>query len=246
MKQPLKPSSSSKYPVVILCGGFGTRLRGVVGDRPKVLAPVAGEPFLGHLLRHLRREGFTDVILSTGHLGERVEAFAGDGAAWGVRVRCVREPELGTGGALRHAVARARIEGTFLAMNAGTFFSGALEWLVVCHHLRKARATLALVETPEAGRYGVVRTGGKGAVTAFVERPEGAGAAWINAEVYVLEADLVAGIPAGREVSLERDVFPAWIGKGLFGCRFPDAVFLDLGVPEDYARAGDVLRTFER
>ncbi|WP_456425848.1 sugar phosphate nucleotidyltransferase [Rhodocaloribacter sp.] len=241
------PRRTSKYPVVIVCGGFGTRLQGMVGDRPKVLAPVAGEPFLGHLLRHLRREGFTDVILSTGYLGERVEAFAGDGAAWGVRVRCVREPEpLGTGGALRFAAGHAEIEGTFLAMNGDTFFSGALEWLVACHHLRKARATLALVETPEAGRYGVARTGEKGAVTAFVETPEGAGAAWINAGVYVLEANFVAGIPAGRKVSLERDVFPAWIGKGLYGCRFPDAVFLDPGTPEDDARAEDVLRAFER
>jgi NDP-sugar pyrophosphorylase family protein len=234
--------------MVILCGGFGTRLRSVVADRPKVLAPVAGEPFLGHLLRHLRREGFTDVILSTGYLGERVEAFAGDGAAWGVRVRCVREPEpLGTGGALRFAAGHAGIEGTFLAMNGDTYFSGALEWLVACHHLRKARATLALVETPHAERYGVVRTGGKGAVTAFVEKPEGAtGTAWINAGVYVLEPDLVAGIPPGRKVSLERDVFPKWISKGLYGCRFPDAVFLDIGTPEDDARAPALLRAFER
>ena len=235
MKQPLKLSPSSKYPVVILCGG--------TEERPKVLAPVAGEPFLGHMLRRLRREGFTDVILSTGPSGEAVEAFAGDGATWGVRVRCVREPGLGTGGALRHAVARAGIEGSFLAMNGGTFFSGALAWLVACHHLRKARATLALVERGEAGPYGVVRTGEKGVVTAYGEKPEGA--VWINAGVRVLEAGLVVGIPAGREVSLEREVFPEWIGRGLFGCRFPDAVFLDLGDPEDRARAEEVLRAFE-
>ncbi len=241
------PRRSSKYPVVILCGGFGTRLRSGVADCPKALAPVAGAPFLGHLLRHLRREGYTDVILSTGWLGEQVEAFVGDGAAWGVRVRCVREPEpLGTGGALRHAAGRAGIERTFLAMNGDTFFSGALEWLVACHHLRKARATLALVERPRAERCGEVRMGEQGAVTAFVEKPEGVGAAWIDAGVYVLEPDLVASIPPGRKVSLERDVFPAWIGKGLYGCRFPDAVFLDPGAPEDEARAEDALRAFER
>src|SRR5690606_14922656 len=100
------PSSLSRnlpspmLPVVILCGGFGTRLRPAVGDRPKVLAPVAGRPFLDHLLTHLARQGCTDVVLSTGYLGEMVEAFAGDGASWGIGLRYAREPEpLGTGGA---------------------------------------------------------------------------------------------------------------------------------------------------
>lgn len=234
-------SASDLPPVVILCGGFGTRLRPVVADRPKVLAPVAGAPFLSHLLAHLRRQGVTDVVLSTGYRAEQVAACAGDGRAWGLRVRYAREPEpLGTGGALRFAAEACGLR-TFLALNGDTFFSGALSALLVCHGLRRAAATMALVRVPDAARYGAVRTDEAGAVTAFVEKDAAAGPAWINAGVYVLTPALVRRIPAGTKVSLERDVFPQWLGQGLCGCRFPDATFLDIGTPADYARAAAVL-----
>ena len=231
-------------PVVILCGGLGTRLRPVVDDRPKVLAPVAGTPFLGHLLDHLRRQGATDVILSTGYLGEQVEAYAGDGGAWGLRLRYACEPApLGTGGALRFAAETQALQGAFLALNGDTFFAGSLDRLLLCHGLRRATATLALARVSRPDRYGTVRTAAEtGAVTAFVEKqaaPEGE--AWINAGVYVLAPALVRSIPPATKVSLERDIFPRWIGRGLFGCRFPDTPFLDIGTPEDYARAPHVL-----
>jgi len=231
-------------PVVILCGGFGTRLRPVVDDRPKVLAPVGGEPFLSHLLRHLRAQGCTDIVLSTGYLGEMIADYAGDGARWDVRVRYAREAEpLGTGGALRLTMEQAAIDGAFLAMNGDTFFSGAVKDLVVFHRERGARATLALVRVPDARRFGTVRTADSGAVEAFVEKQPGrTGAAWINAGVYVLEAASMADIPAGQHVSMERSVFPQWISKGLFGCRFPGAAFLDIGTPDDYARATRMLK----
>ena len=88
------------FPAIVLAGGLGTRLRSVVADRPKVLAPIAGAPFLAHLIRHLRAEGVRDVVLATGHLSEQVEAFVAADAPDGMRVQCVREDEpLGTGGA---------------------------------------------------------------------------------------------------------------------------------------------------
>ena len=231
-------------PVVILCGGLGTRLRSVVADRPKVMAPVGDEPFLGHLLRHVRRQGGTEVILSTGYLGEMIEAYAGDGSAWDLAVRYAREPApLGTGGALRFAADTMGLTMPFLAMNGDTFFSGALGRLLAFHQEKPdAGATLALYEVPRADRYGTVQTDTSGAVTAFVEKQAGqAEAAWINAGVYVLEPDLIATIPPEKKVSLEREVFPAWIGRGLYGCRFPEATFLDIGTPEDYACAPAVL-----
>ena len=93
--------SMSTLPVLVLCGGLGTRLRAAVADRPKVLAPVDGVPFLDYLLAHLARQGFTDVVLATGYLGEMVEDHAGDGSRHGVRARYAREPKpLGTGGAI--------------------------------------------------------------------------------------------------------------------------------------------------
>lgn len=231
--------------VVVLCGGLGTRLRGVVDDRPKALAPVGGKPFLGHLLDHLRQQGITDVVLSTGYLGDMVAAYAGDGSRWDLHVQCIREPEpLGTGGALRLVVAEVALREPFLALNGDTFFSGSLPHLVAFHHERPgARATLALVQVERGNRYGTVQADpGTGVVEAFLEKQAvAAGPAWINAGAYVLDPVLLTLIPPGRNVSLERDVFPRWIGRGLYACRFPEATFLDIGTPEDYARAADVL-----
>ncbi len=230
---------------VILCGGLGTRLRSVVADRPKVLAPIEGEPFLGYLLSHLRRQGVTDLILSIGHLGEQVEDYARSGARWQVRLRYVQESEpLGTGGALRLAADTMNLNEPFLALNGDTFFDGSLDRLTAFDASKQdARASLALVEVPNASRYGIVTVDPEGgAIRAFIEKQAGhAGPAWINAGVYVLSPALLASIPAEQNVSLERDVFPRGIGQGLYGCRFPEARFLDIGTPEDYARAPTLL-----
>lgn len=236
----------SGLPVIILCGGLGTRLRAAVRDRPKVLAPVDGTPFLHYLLAYLRRQGYADVVLATGYLGEMIEDYAGDGAAWDVRLRYVREPEpLGTGGAVRFAAEQAGLATAAVVLNGDTFFSGALDALVDAHRARTdAAGTIALARVERADRYGAVETDPeRGAVVAFREKtPGAAGPAWINAGAYVLEPRLVAAIPPGA-VSLERDVFPAWIGRGLYARRFPEATFLDIGTPEDYARAPGVLGT---
>ncbi|MFQ5568216.1 MAG: nucleotidyltransferase family protein [Rhodothermales bacterium] len=232
-------------PVVILCGGLGTRLRAVMDDRPKVLAPIEGEPFLGYVLHHLCRQGFDEVFLSTGYLGEMVADYAGDGARWQLQVQCVHEPApLSTGGALRYVADKMNVHEPFLALNGDTFFSGSLARLVAFHASTPgAQASLALVQVPRADRYGIVQAESRnGAIRAFLEKPAGpAEPAWINAGVYVLAPALIEAIPADRNVSLERDVFPRWIGRGLYGCRFPEARFLDIGTPEEYAQAPTVL-----
>jgi NDP-sugar pyrophosphorylase family protein len=233
-------------PALVLCGGLGTRLRSVVADRPKALALVNDEPFLGHVLYYLARQGCREVVLSTGYLGEMIEDYAGTGSRWGVRVQYAREPEpLGTGGAIRFAAERAGLTSSFFVLNGDTFFSGSLERLSSFHQSKgNACATIALVEVPSAERYGAVqRDEASGAVTAFQEKQEGLhqGLNLINAGVYVVEPELVESIPVGRNVSLERDVFPRWIGWGLYGKVFPDAAFLDIGTPEDYARAAELL-----
>lgn len=236
--------------VVILCGGRGTRLRSVVDDRPKVLAPIAREPFLGYLLDHLRRQGFTDLVLSTGYLGEMVTAYAGDGARWAVRLRYVQESTpLGTGGALRFVADTLNLRNPFLVLNGDTFFSGSLHRLIAFHASKgDAQAGLALVQVPQADRYGTVQAAPEdGAIRAFIEKQAGhTGPSWINAGAYVLEPTLVETIAPHRNISLERDVFPRWIGKGLYGCRFPNAVFLDIGTPDDYAQAPALLQAPSR
>ena len=228
-------------PILVLCGGLGTRLRSVVADRPKVLAPVGDRPFLGHLLDHLQREGLDDVVLATGYLGEQVEAYAAEHSLDGVRVRCVQEREpLGTAGALAFAAREAGIAGPFLALNGDTFFGGSLRKLVQAHEPAYA-ATLALVRVDDAARYGrVIADEASGRVERFEEKGGAPGAAWINAGAYVLGPDVLEGVQKG---SLEREIFPVLVEQRRLGaCPFYDALFLDIGTPADFVRAPDALR----
>src|SRR5262245_52364369 len=140
---------------LVLCGGLGTRLRPLVGDLPKALAPVAGRPFIDHLLDYLRRQGVTDVVLCTGFGAEQVATHCGDGSAWDVRLRYSPEPcPLGTGGAVRHA--QQYITGPFLVLNGDSLVRVDLTRLLA-HHLDKgARITLALIEVADRLRFGSV------------------------------------------------------------------------------------------
>ena len=234
-------------PVVVLCGGFGTRLRSVVPAHPKVLAPIRGRPFLDYLLRHLRRQGFTDVILGTGYLGNMVGEYVGNGHSWGLRTRCVREPEpLGTGGALRFVRDEAELASAFLVVNGDTFLRAPLDQLVRTHENHAAAATMALVQVDDPGRYGTVVTDAAGKVVSFVEKNSTSDApAWINAGVYVLDPAVLDGVAPGHPTSLETEVFPRLMDHGLYGHRFPDAVFLDIGTPGDFERSGSILAAAE-
>lgn len=229
-----------EIPAVVLCGGLGTRLRSVLAEVPKVLAPVGGVPFLGHLLRYLQQQKVQEVILSTGYLGEQVEAFVREHTPGGMSVRCVREPEpLGTGGALRFTRDTANLNTPFFTLNGDTFFTGHLPVLLDTHRHKNALATLALVHVAQADRYGTVEMEQNGEVTGFHEKEAGLGAAWINAGAYVLSAEALDLIPPGIPVSLERDIFPQLLATHqLYARPFPDAHFLDIGIPDDFARAG--------
>jgi NDP-sugar pyrophosphorylase family protein len=230
------------HPVVILCGGKGTRLQPITDECPKPLVPVDGRPFLSHLLERLEVEGVEEVILSTGYLADQVDAFV-ERTHWGFSLRTVREKKpLGTGGALRHVADEAGL-GTFVAMNGDTLFGGSVDRLVQFHDVQNVAASIALVQTDRPDRYGRVRFDTNSeAITGFEEKQAGIeGTVWINAGAYVLTSSVWGAIPAGRTVSLEREVFPEWIGQGLFGCRFPDADFLDIGTPDDYRKADEWL-----
>ena len=204
-------------PVVVLCGGLGTRLRAVVSDRPKALAPVGGVPFLDVLLGSLAAQGAHDVILAAGFLGDQLRAYAQEQAeaADGLSVRVIEEPEpLGTGGALRYAIAEARIESPFLALNGDTLFTGALAPLAQAHAASGATATVALVPPPGGTRFGRVSVSDDGQVTSFDEK-DGRADGWTNAGVYALHPQALHSARLGEASSLERDIFPAPRRAGL-------------------------------
>jgi len=221
---------------LILVGGLGTRLRPVVGDTPKPMAAVGGRPFLEFLVRQLRRDGFRDVVLLTGHGATAVSEYFGTGSAWDLSIAYSREPgPLGTGGALRHAL--PRLSGPrFLVMNGDSFFDIDLAAVLAAHARATPEpvATLALVRSTETERFGSVEADADGTVTAFREKDESSGPGLVNAGVYVIERSMVEAIPDSRPVSLEREVFTELVGRGLHAREFGGA-FVDMGVPDAYA-----------
>ena len=220
----------------ILIGGMGTRLGDLVQNCPKPMLPVAGRPFVVHLIENLARFGFDDFRLLSGYRSDVVQAYF-DSAPdvvhrLGVTVRVVTEPEpLGTAGALRHAYAQLAPE--FLLLNGDSYFDfnvlDLASWPVAGPWL----ARMALRQVPDASRYGVVSLNAGDAVTAMNERPSAPGPGLINGGVYWLRRDILASIPPG-ESSLERTVFPALAQQGLLRGRIYDGFFLDIGIPEDY------------
>jgi D-glycero-alpha-D-manno-heptose 1-phosphate guanylyltransferase len=228
---------------MVLAGGRGTRLQSVLQDTPKVLAPVAGRPFIAYLLDQLAGAGIGEAILCTGYWGEQVKAALG-AKHHGVRLTYSQEPgPLGTGGALRHALSLLQTAAA-LVMNGDSFCDVDLDGVWQSHTRHSAAGSIVLTEVKDTTRYGSVSLAGDGAVTAFSEKGAGNGPGWINAGVYVIARDRLEQIPADRAVSLEREVMPGWVGQGLYAYKTrPGTRFIDIGIPKDYAEAG---RFFER
>ena len=218
---------------VVLAGGKGTRLRSVVSDLPKCMAPVAGRPFLAWLLDDLREAGFDHIILSLGYKHEAVEAWVASRPDRDSITCVVEEEPLGTGGGVRLALRQAREDAVFI-LNGDTFFGIDYPAMQAFHRQSGAQATLALKPLRDFDRYGEVTLDGEGRITAFREkRPCAEGL--INGGVYLLQRDALAEMP--ERFSLEKDYFePKAESAGLAGFR-SEGYFIDIGIPADYARA---------
>lgn len=235
MKQP------DKVTGVILAGGLGTRLRSLVPDKPKVIAEVGGRPFVTYLLDQLAEAGLRTIVLCTGYLADKVEDCLGDSYR-GMALRYSREESpLGTGGAVRHALPMLG-SGPSLVVNGDSFCAVDFAKLEEFHFDRGAAATLVLSRMDDARRFGRVETDHEGRITRFVEKGVVDGADWVNAGIYLIEPGFVESIPPGVPVSLEREVFPRWIGNGLYGLR-GEGQLLDIGVPDSYQRANVEFQT---
>ena len=229
---------------IVLAGGLGTRLRSAVPDLPKPMAPVNGRPFLEHLLDYWITQGITRFILSVGYRHEAISVHFG---AWHRSASisyAVEEQPLGTGGGLVLASTRLAAGGAFLVLNGDTYFEVPLPALVKLHAEKGADGTLALFRSPQAGRYAGVSVGAESELLALAAGEKGGLA---NGGVYLMERRVLDGPwPAGKAVSLEEDILPFALraGRRLYGLECPGR-FLDIGVPEDYARAGALLERRE-
>jgi NDP-sugar pyrophosphorylase family protein len=225
----------SDVTAAVLAGGLGTRLRSVVPDQPKGLAEIHGRPFLAYLLDQLAAAGLHSVVLCTGYLGEQISATFG--IHYGplqLSYSHEREPR-GTGGALRLALSHLGSD-PVLVMNGDSYTAVDLKPFLDWHCKRCAKATMLLTQVTETKRYGSVKVDTDGAVIEFVEKGSGVATNWVNAGVYLLSQQVLRSIPERANVSLEYDVFPRWIGHGLYGYRSSGS-FLDIGTPEDFGKA---------
>ena len=226
----------SDVSAAILAGGLGSRLRPVVADRPKVLAPVCGRPYLTFVLDQLADASIKEAVLLIGFQAEQVRRTLGETYA-GMRLVYSEEPSpLGTAGALRWAL--PKLSGTtILLLNGDSYCDVNLAAFHSFHDTRAAEISLVLAKVPAASRFGKVWVDSHGRVKRFREKTDMTGSAWINAGIYLLRRQLIEEIPVGRFLSLERDLFPAWVGcKQIYGFRCA-GTFLDIGTPQAYALA---------
>jgi NDP-sugar pyrophosphorylase family protein len=220
--------------VLVIAGGLGTRIKSALGDTPKLLAPIAGRPYLAYLLDWLRRFGAKRIVLGLGHQAQAVIDFLDrhKSSHDDLTLVTVTEPEpLGTAGAIRFARANLRTD-PVLVMNGDSFADADLCALVAHHRRAKAKATLLCAEVEDAGRYGRVELDGAGRIRGFVEKdPNFHGKSTVSAGVYLFSAALLDEIAGSRATSLERDVFGRAAPGALdaFAGRF---AFIDIGTPE--------------
>jgi mannose-1-phosphate guanylyltransferase len=222
---------------IILCGGAGTRLRSVTGDSPKSMASVGGRPFLELLIQQLQRNGFERVILAVGYQKDVIRSTFGE-QAFGLEVVYSEESSpLGTAGALRNAADLVKTD-TTLAMNGDSYAQVDLRQFVTGHREQHSDISMVVVPTDERGDCGSVRVDGQGMVSQFVEKQPQVLVQYVNAGIYLMSRPMLYDIPTGREVSLEREVFPRWLNEGRFINAFVGASpCVDIGTPERYHRA---------
>jgi mannose-1-phosphate guanylyltransferase len=228
---------------LILAGGEGTRLRPLTSTVPKPVVPLVDRPFITYMIEWLRSHGVDDVILACGFLAADVRSVLGDGLSLGLRLRYVEEPRpLGTGGALKYA--QDLLADRFLMLNGDVLTDLDLNAQLAQHERTGARATLALVAVEDPSAYGLVECRSDNSVQAFIEKPAPGEAVTnlISAGVYVLERDILEQMaPAGKNTSIERDVFPLLVDRGLYGYAGA-GYWLDIGTPERYLQGSfDIL-----
>ena len=231
-------SEAATSEVVILVGGLGTRLRDAVPDLPKPLAPVAGRPFLAHLLDRFANAGMRRAILASGYRAEMIEAAIGTHWQGMDIVHSLETERLGTGGALKHAL--RLLEGDSVhVVNGDTWLDYDPNALARATRERGADIGMALAHVDDLARYGAVVVE-DGRVRRFTEKGTH-GAGWINAGAYFFARGGLDALPSSSAFSLEDSVLAPLVRDGRVAAFQDTGTFVDIGVPEDYALAQRLL-----
>lgn len=228
--------SKADTKALLLVGGLGTRLRSVVPSRPKPLASIGNRPFLELLIRQLRHQGIQRLVMCTGYLSDQIESEFGDGHEWNVTIEYSKEPSpLGTAGAIKLAAQYLRDLPYFLVLNGDSFLEVDFHQLIRFHLAHRGLVSIAVVAARDAGRYGTVQVADADRVIGFSEKTGSNAPGLVNAGVYVFSRTVLQHIPE-ETASLERTVFPHLLDHGVYAYK-QNGMFIDIGTPEDYARA---------
>ena len=220
---------------IILAGGLGTRLRSVVSDLPKCMAPVAGKPFLYYVISHLQKQGVENFIFSIGYLSEVIENFLVTEYPQLNYQLSIEEEPLGTGGAIYLACKKATAENV-LALNGDTLFTVGINALLNFHTGKRSECSLALKPMQQFDRYGVVALDENYCINSFQEKKyydEGL----INGGVYVINKEKFLSHSFPEKFSFEKDYLEALVNEKRFYGFEQDEYFIDIGIPEDFERA---------
>lgn len=227
---------------IILAGGMGTRLKTVITDIPKPMAPIHGEPFLSYLLNYLSNQHITKVILSTGYMHEVVENYYGRKYGNLMIDYSIELEPLGTGGAIKKALTKVSTDNVFV-LNGDTFFKVDLKSLLNIHLSTNSDLTLALKPLNKVSRYGTVSVDGF-KVTNFEEKKKRK-CGNINGGIYLLNKNLFSNFKLPERFSFEEFMEKNIENLNLYAHVFEASYFVDIGVPEDYLKAQSELSFYE-
>lgn len=220
---------------IILVGGFGKRLRTVLADVPKPMAPINDKPFLAYLLEYLKAQGIDSVIFSLHYMREKIENYFQYAYA-GIAITYAFEDEpLDTGGAIVNALNFVKDNAPIFVLNGDTFLKLNYQAMYDQHSQQESNMTMALRAVSDCSRFGKVITDGH-AVIAFNEKGEH-GPGYINAGVYLLKPSLFNVFNLAKCFSIERDFLYPYLTAINPQAFITNDYFIDIGVPEDYARA---------
>jgi len=222
---------------LILVGGHGTRLRPVTLTVPKPVIPLVDRPFMRYMIDWLARHGVDDIVMACGFLPDKMREVLGEEIPGGPRLRYVEEPEpRGTAGAIKFA--EDLLDDRFFALNGDSLTDLDLTKLRERHESSGARGTLGLYPVEDPTHYGLVRRREDGEIVEFLEKPDPSeiDTDEISVGIYILEKEVLDLIPPDQDVSIEREVFPKLVGKGLYSERL-EGYWVDIGTPDRYLEA---------
>lgn len=222
---------------IILAGGFGTRLKTIIPDLPKPMAPVNGEPFLTYQLRYLQHFNIKKVILSLGHLAEKISSYYGN-TFENIQINYVTEESpLGTGGGIRLALERCNAEEA-LILNGDSFFDVDLDRYYLQHKKEGSQISLALRQAEDVARFGTIALDSENRIVSFVEKKGQSIPGIINGGTYIVnKAIFMESTPVNQNFSIEKDFFEKQLRDLIIkGFEFK-GYFIDIGIPDDYQKA---------